>query len=213
MVLHYDYMHIIKLPIAADLQLQPGVKTTKKLYSICHEDVYNFSIFSCAGWRDVWDGVVNVYYTLFLFMESEVDDGGLGILDMNNPIHVWSLHYVFLARINRDLQDFRYRWNHHGIRTEGNLSPVQLFLIRTMELRNSNLTAIQDMFERVPSRLQPERDNEVTDNGNQVHLPTTVCPLLNQQVQTLQREIDPLGDDSNMGINHYRSVINFIDSQ
>lgn len=123
-------------PIAA------GCKDHKKLYSICHEDVYNFSIFSCAGWRDVWDGVVNVYYTLFLFMESEVDDGGLGILDMNNPIHVWSLHYVFLARINRDLQDFRYRWNHHGIRTEGNLSPVQLFLIRTMELRNSNLTVL-----------------------------------------------------------------------
>lgn len=47
-------------------------------------------------WGDMWRGLTNVYYNLFYFLESE------GIVDIDNEMHLWALHYVYLPRINRD---------------------------------------------------------------------------------------------------------------
>lgn len=52
-------------------------------------------------WLDMYRGCTNVYYDLFTFMERE------GILDMESEIHLWSLHYVFMARIKRSLDTFK----------------------------------------------------------------------------------------------------------
>ncbi|KAI4816501.1 hypothetical protein KUCAC02_009391 [Chaenocephalus aceratus] len=49
-------------------------------------------------WGDLWRGVSNVYYDLFNFLESE------GIIDIDNEMHMWALHYVYLPRINHDLR-------------------------------------------------------------------------------------------------------------
>ncbi|KAI9526255.1 hypothetical protein NQZ68_041643 [Dissostichus eleginoides] len=51
-------------------------------------------------WGDLWRGVSNVYYDLFNFLESE------GIIDIDNEMHMWALHYVYLPRINHDLRGF-----------------------------------------------------------------------------------------------------------
>ncbi|KAI4810763.1 hypothetical protein KUCAC02_013694 [Chaenocephalus aceratus] len=73
-------------------------------------------------WGDLWRGVSNVYYDLFNFLESE------GILEIDNEMHMWALHYVYLPRINHDLRDFLDQWNNHGLRTERHQSPIQLFV-------------------------------------------------------------------------------------
>ncbi|KAF3835804.1 hypothetical protein F7725_028362 [Dissostichus mawsoni] len=39
-------------------------------------------------WGDLWRGVSNVYYDLFNFLENE------GIIDIDNEMHMWALHYV-----------------------------------------------------------------------------------------------------------------------
>ena len=46
-------------------------------------------------WRDVYQGVLAVYYQLFYFMEDE------GILDPLNDLHVVVLHHVFLYKIQQ----------------------------------------------------------------------------------------------------------------
>lgn len=51
-------------------------------------------------WRDVFNGVTQLYHRLFYAMEDE------GILDVNNEQHLFALHYVFLPRIDRALQAF-----------------------------------------------------------------------------------------------------------
>ena len=48
-------------------------------------------------WRDVYEGVLGLYYRLFYFMEDE------GILDPLNEIHLAALHYIYLPLINEKL--------------------------------------------------------------------------------------------------------------
>ena len=44
-------------------------------------------------WRDVYEGVLSMYYQLFYFLEDE------GMLDPFNTLHIAALHYVYLPKI------------------------------------------------------------------------------------------------------------------
>ena len=73
-------------------------------------------------WRDVFNNCTILFYNLFYFMETTGD------LDIDNEMHLFSLHYIFLPRINLALQKFRYAWNNHPMSTTRNLSPNQLWI-------------------------------------------------------------------------------------
>lgn len=49
-----------------------------------------------------------------------------GLLDIENAIHLAALHFVYIPRINAVLSALKRCHNHHPIRTEHNLSPLQL---------------------------------------------------------------------------------------
>lgn len=51
-----------------------------------------------------------------------------GLLNVNNVIQMFCLHYVFLQRINHSLGVFKDAWNCHPLSTERNLSPLQLWM-------------------------------------------------------------------------------------
>lgn len=72
-------------------------------------------------WRDMHRCVTHLYYRLFYDLESR------NVLDPINELHLFALHYVYLPRINRSLLAFKDGWNMHGICTEHNMSPLQLF--------------------------------------------------------------------------------------
>ena len=93
-------------------------------------------------WLDVWNGVSNVYYDLFHILEDQ------RYLSTTDESQMWALQFVFLPRIDRDLQRFVQQWNNHGLRTEHHLSPLQLFVARALELMHSNHTAMDDLFYR-----------------------------------------------------------------
>ncbi|KAL0978844.1 hypothetical protein UPYG_G00176460 [Umbra pygmaea] len=50
-----------------------------------------------------------------------------GILDPDNEIHVFALHWSFLPQLQRQLHFFKEAWNLHGLRTEGHQSPNLLW--------------------------------------------------------------------------------------
>ena len=82
-------------------------------------------------WRDVFSWCTALYYRVFLYMEES------GILDIDNEVHIFCLHYSFLPRINQSLDGFKAAWNNHPLSTEGSLSPNQLWisgLSRTMDI-------------------------------------------------------------------------------
>jgi len=82
-------------------------------------------------WRDMWNGVTNVFYNLFYYMES------MNFLDCNNQLCLWALHYVFLPRLNAALYKFQQQWNNHGLRTEHFQSPIQVFIQQALHTRNT----------------------------------------------------------------------------
>ncbi len=59
------------------------------------------------------------------------------LLDPIDEEHLFALHYVFVVRINKSLNQFRMMWNDHGIRTERGQTPNQLFTAGILRLRNS----------------------------------------------------------------------------
>ena len=71
------------------------------------------------GCGDIFPGCVCLI-DLFRTLEEA------GILDTSNGLHMFSLQYIFLTRINHQLRLFQESYSHHRLRTAGNLSPLQL---------------------------------------------------------------------------------------
>nr|XP_055025628.1 uncharacterized protein LOC129415618 [Misgurnus anguillicaudatus] len=78
-------------------------------------------------WRDLWSAVTCNYYELLHTMEEE------RLIDLSDEMHLFCVHYVFLPRLKADLKCFLGSWNKHPIRTEGNLSPEQLWHIGMLQ--------------------------------------------------------------------------------
>eukprot|EP00794_Sanderia_malayensis_P016370 gene16370-18012_t len=72
-------------------------------------------------WREVNRIVGHIYSEIFKHMES------IGILDSTNEMHLYALHFVFMPRIVRSLEEFHSQWNFRGIRTACSSSPLALW--------------------------------------------------------------------------------------
>ena len=73
-------------------------------------------------WRDVFSSYTILYYQLFRYLED------VNLLDIDNDLHLFCLHYVFLPRLNQSLSQFIHMWNNHPLGTERNMSPIQLWM-------------------------------------------------------------------------------------
>ena len=72
--------------------------------------------------RDLYIGCIHIYYEAFRYLEDQ------GLLQIDNELHLYCLHYVFLPRINQHLADFRSGWDCHPLSTERNRTPNQLWI-------------------------------------------------------------------------------------
>lgn len=73
-------------------------------------------------WHDLFQSCLILFYHLFYQMKD------LMILNVDNEIHMFCLHYVYLPRINRALNQFLEAWNQHPLSSMSNLSPIQLWI-------------------------------------------------------------------------------------
>ena len=166
------------------------------------------------AWVDLWNGVSNLFYDIFHFLEER------GSLDIDNNVHVWALHYVFLPRLNYELQHFRAQWNNHGIRTAHHASPLQLFVGHALELSNARLTAIQDMFgnddddgQSASGAAEVVFEDASWETGEAVEVPDIPCPMSQEALLLLRQTIDPLAESAELGMDLYLRVLNFIARQ
>ncbi|MGH0121170.1 UNVERIFIED_CONTAM: hypothetical protein FKN15_071157 [Acipenser sinensis] len=72
--------------------------------------------------RDLNRNCSQVYAPVFYDLES------MHLLDIDNKTDLFSLHYVYLQRVNRTLNEFRAAYNNHCVSSEGNRTPLQLFM-------------------------------------------------------------------------------------
>ena len=95
-------------------------------------------------WRDLFTGCTHVYYELFCSMEES------GLLIPTEETHLFALHYVYLPRINKSLQQFVSGFNNSPISTEHFKSPLQMWVQGLMEGRGPD-----DFHSEVEVKLFP----------------------------------------------------------
>ena len=134
-------------------------------------------------WRDLHRCVTGIYYRLFYFLEEQ------GILDPLNEYHLFALHFIYLPRINRSMEEFRSGWNHHSICTEHNATPLQLFSAGALRLQNSGAVAV-DFFDHVLENYGLEEEG-IAGNDGGIEIPVNNIPLSATQSSELQSIIDP----------------------
>ena len=80
-------------------------------------------------WRDLYTGCICFFYTFFYFLED------ISLLDPDDLLDIYALHFVFLPLIQKQLDTFRAGWAHHPLRTERNKTPMQLWIIGLTGIR------------------------------------------------------------------------------
>ena len=68
------------------------------------------------------------------------------VLDISNEMHMVSFHYVFVPRVNAQLDDFTKGWISHGISTANNRTLRQLWIMGMQGTAASGTTVSDEMF-------------------------------------------------------------------
>lgn len=156
-------------------------------------------------WRDVYGGCLSLFYQLFQYLEVN------HLLDADNDVHIWCLHYVYLPMINKHLQTWKNAWVHHPLSTEKNKTPMQLWI--------SGLHFTQFGQRILQNAQDPVTQEEIdqygidwngpvsTDRENFVEVPNTSCPLDDHNLTLLQQSVNVTIDDRNFGINLYNDTL------
>ena len=82
-------------------------------------------------WRDVYAGVLRIYYDLFYGLED------VGYLDPSSDIDMFCLHYVFIPRINQHLELWADGWIRHNLSSARGNTPMQLYIRGLLENQSS----------------------------------------------------------------------------
>jgi hypothetical protein len=138
--------------------------TSGYLYSkLDYRSVHNIRIERL--WVDVTAQVGATWAELFLMLEV-----GHG-LNINNPNHIWLLHYLFLGTLNAQLEFFAQGWNHHRIQIQHgpNRSPADMF-----------------GFDMLTQGIR----------GTQLPTPATTTPMTDDELEVFGVDWDGLRDDS-----------------
>lgn len=151
-------------------------------------------------WRDVYEGVLSMYYQLFYFMEDQ------GLLDPFNNLHIAALHYVYLQKINEKLEAWRNAWSRHRIRTVKS-SPIRLWV--SGQLQNPvgiDLSSTEFQSYGVEGVLHDDRDQ---DSRPIFETPVTLsnhCSLI------LSNQIPSDWTSFNYGIEVYLQALSILDN-
>lgn len=160
-------------------------------------------------WVDVVAYIVSYYKNIFYNLEVN------GLLSPDNEVQLYGLHYVYLPRINRSIEEFVLQWNHHGLSSERCQSPLQLMIEGFYHSR-----ACFEHGESGASLNHDWSDFGIDDDGpvpdlqteNNVQVPTCGVLLSDTQMEILQQNVDPLVDDQNAGMNLYWQAVTIISS-
>ena len=156
-------------------------------------------------WRDTFRCVCHFFYSLFYNMEE------LGILNPISDADLFALHYVFIPRLNHQLLQFMAAWNHHPLRTEQGLSPLQLW-------HRGMLSASPRWQQEILDGFSVSADYSIdygTPFANTFDNPSVVVPeidlhLTPQQLVQLQRTYSPLQHSENGGVDVYINVRDYM---
>ncbi|WRT69159.1 uncharacterized protein IL334_006143 [Kwoniella shivajii] len=88
-------------------------------------------------WVDVQQWSTARYRQQFIYYEEQ------GYRCRDDPLEMWALHFVYIPTLRKALEFFVERWNNHGISTEKNSTPVQLWHRNLRAAEKIQLSPIQ----------------------------------------------------------------------
>ena len=159
-------------------------------------------------WGEVKRVVVQHFQNIFYFMEESQ------ILDPVNELHLFSLHYVYLPRINRALQEMERDWAHHPISSANNQSPFQLWYSGMNRLLHIDPQSAEDALVNTWADYGVDEEAPFPDveTDNNVVIPPTLVELNENHQLYLQQMVNPLMDDGNEGIDLYQQAVQVLEN-
>ncbi|KAK4688286.1 hypothetical protein P7C73_g1822, partial [Tremellales sp. Uapishka_1] len=186
-------------------------------------------------WVDLQKWCTDSYRLVFEYLEEN------GMLNIENPVELWCLHFCYIPMLNHSLVWFTNRWNKHKMRTEGGRSPEQIAfqgcmtaLSRGVDLRHNPMASPDALFD-MPDPALVDFSEYSTDNlGARANIPpqaddpyvvinpvletadTTVAEFLLQEsflndLEAIAGPAWPPGDD--FGTERYHQVCEVVCSQ
>ena len=160
-------------------------------------------------WREVNRIVVSRFLNIFLFLENS------GNFVPTNEVHLYCLHIVYLPLINAALSELTAQWNDHPVSTNSNSSPRQMWSQGMLELRHSNLTAVQDVIQNNSVDLEDfgiEEEGPVpTCHPAEITVPQSAVELTVEDETIVQDAIRAIPPDEN-GITSYVAALQAFES-
>lgn len=135
-------------------------------------------------------------------MESE------GILQPDNEMHLFALHFVYLPRIHAAVEEFVVQWNNHSTRKTGGFSPRQLYVNGIIDDHDRNYSAAQNIYD-------PDQGNPMFGVGDSDELEIEsdkikMCKCHNLNASRFRGLVDPLADYGDHGAGNFLHVVEFV---
>ena len=140
----------------------------------------------------------------------------IGILNLDDLVERYVLHYIFVPRINHVITSFKQEWNSHPLRSEKNWTPQQIWTNGMIDQRRLGILHIAEIND-IPVGSEdlewfgmdwyaphPADDGLATMNVDDVSSP------LNQEQETILRRINPLTLSATFGIDLFLNAMNII---
>lgn len=155
-------------------------------------------------WRDVFRCVCHLYYYTFYAMEST------GLMNIENPVHLFTLHLVFRPRINKALSEFMQAFNNHKVRTEGNWTPYQLWTNGMLHPENPMSCAQLDETPNDMETYGYDAQGSATVDNNEVVVEPVNLPYADILESFVLGRVDPLKQSTEMGVDVYIEALNLV---
>ncbi|XP_055011421.1 uncharacterized protein LOC129409427 isoform X2 [Boleophthalmus pectinirostris] len=149
-------------------------------------------------WRDLWVAVTSIYYDVLHYLEEG------GFLSIGSLVHLFCCHYVFLPRLQEDLDTFRCGWDNHALRTEGNMTPNQLWVLGQTHHSNPGPYHTEDMD--LP-HIEWENSGLPHDEHAGIVVPDMSSPLTDEQLTALKEAVNPMAASQSFGCDIYMAAV------
>lgn len=157
--------------------------------------------------RDIYSRVLCFFARTFSCLEDNE------LLDPLNELHLFALHYTYIPRINKCLQEFKGQWENHPLSSERNLSPIQLYTAGMLENEHSGYAAVESLFYACSMHdygFDPSAPVPLEEENYQVVVPETTVPLSGQQIAFLESHCNPLQENDRSGENTYLDCLRIL---
>ena len=154
-------------------------------------------------WRDVHNYIVLYFKNIFYYLEDN------HLLDPCSEEDIFALHYIYLPRINRAIDQFVLQWNNHALSTEAGYTPLQKWTEGFYRFAESNFMTVREVMNPadIDNYYGVDDDGPLPELQTYNHVEVPRCAIeLTAQEQTIMDAVDSLVDDSEYGINSYETA-------